>query len=109
MPVPALLALTVVLGLLVLIPTRRLYLSGWRGPVLWGYFVLVLAMAVVIAEIRVPARFLIPILVVAYLAPFVTARAGLDRLLGRGGRDGGPIDEGRPPPKDVTPPDQRGS
>lgn len=108
MPLPALVALTVVLGLLVLIPTRRLYTSGWRGPVLWGYFLLVLAMALVIAEIRVPARFLIPILVVAYLAPFVTARAGFDRLLRRGGPDGGPVDDGRPPPKDVTPPDERG-
>lgn len=82
------------------------------------YFFVVLGMALLLAEIRGPARFLVPILVVAYLAPFVTARAGIDRLLGRGRSSGGPTagaadDEGgdrdeepRPPPRNVTPPDQ---
>lgn len=117
MPVPALLALVGVLALLVLIPTRRLYLAGWRGWPLLAYFLIVLGMAVVVAEIRGPARFFVPILVLAYLAPFVTARAGVARLLGRGGPNdgGGEGDAGgdgnsegsRPPPKDVTPPEER--
>lgn len=106
-PAQALLVLAGVLALLVLIPTRRLYLAGWRGWSLVGYFVLVLAMGLLVAEVRGPARFLVPMLVVAYLAPFVSARAGIARLLGRGGPDGGGIDDDtRPPPKDVTPPDQ---
>ncbi len=108
---PAVLALIGVLALLVLIPTRRLYLAGWRGWSLVGYFAVVLAMGLLVAELRGPARFLVPILVIAYLAPFVTARAGIARLLGRGGGDGVGTeldDERRPPPKDVTPPDQRG-
>jgi hypothetical protein len=108
--VPLPLVLVGVLALLVLIPTRRLYLAGWRGWLLVTYFLLVLAMGVLVAELRGPARFLVPILVIAYLAPFVTARAGVARLLGRGGTDDGDgTDDGRrPPPKDVTPPDQRG-
>jgi hypothetical protein len=110
-PAPALLALAGALALLVLIPTRRLYLAGWRGWSLVGYFVLLLALGLLVAELRGPARFLVPILVIAYLAPFVTARAGVARLLRRGGRDddpGGTESGPRPPPKDVTPPDQRG-
>lgn len=108
MPLP--LVLVGVLALLVMIPTRRLYLAGWRGWTLVTYFLLVLAMGVLVAELRGPARFLVPILVIAYLAPFVTARAGVARLLGRGGPDvdDGSSDGRRPPPKDVTPPDQRG-
>ena len=79
-------------------PDPSPYMSGWRGPVLWGYLVLVLAMALVIAEYRVPARFLIPILVVAYLAPFVTARAGSSGCSVGAGATAAHR-RGRPPPK----------
>jgi len=109
-PLPLPLVLVGVLAFLVLIPTRRLYLAGYRGWPLLAYFLLVLAMGLLVAELRGPARFLVPILVIAYLAPFVSARAGVARLLGRGGStgdEGGGDDDRRPPPKDVTPPDQR--
>lgn len=96
MPTPAFLALAGVILLLVLIPTRRLQLAGWSPWALAAYYVAVAGLALLVAWFRGPARFLVPILLVVYLAPFVTARAGLDRLLGRG----------RPPaePRDVTPP-----
>jgi cytochrome c oxidase assembly factor CtaG len=100
-PAPLLFALIVVLAILVAIPVRRLYLAGWRGWPLLTYFVFVLGLALLVAELRGPARFLVPILVVAYLAPFVTARDGVARLLGRG-----PEHPSRPM-KDVTPPDDR--
>jgi hypothetical protein len=85
----ALFVLVAVIGLLVLIPTRRLYLAGWSRRALVAYYVAMVALGVVVAELRVPARFLIPILVVAYIAPFVTARVGFARLFGRdtAGRD----------------------
>lgn len=107
-PAPALLFLAGVLALLVLIPTRRLYLAGWRGWGLLGYFAVVWAMGLLVAELRGPARFLVPMLVIAYLAPFVTARAGFARLLRPGDvvDDADRDDERRPPPRDVTPPDQ---
>lgn len=96
MPTPAFLALALLILLLVLIPTRRLQLAGWSPGALAAYYVAVAGLALLVAGIRGPARFLVPILLIAYLAPFVTARAGLDRLLGRG----------KPPgePRDVTPP-----
>jgi hypothetical protein len=43
--------------------------------------------------LRGPARYLIPIFVIAYIAPFVTARDGIARLRGR---LGGPTTPTRP-------------
>ncbi len=114
MPSLAFVFLVVVIGLLVMIPTRRLFLAGWSPGALTAYFLGVLALGLFVAELRGPARYLIPILVVAYLAPFVTARAGLARLRGRIGGDPGAPDAGtganptpgrRPDPKNVTPKD----
>jgi hypothetical protein len=120
---PTTLALVGLVALLVLIPTRRLQLAGWRRESLTTYYLAVWLLGAVVAAMPAPARFLIPLLLVAYLAPFVTLRDGLDRLLGRprvdrgGAGDGdepvgdGPADgrtaEGRPPIKDVTPPADR--
>jgi hypothetical protein len=51
------------------------------------------------------ARILVPILLVAYLAPFVAAPDRVGRILRRGGGpDAGSVG-GRPPMKNVTPPD----
>jgi hypothetical protein len=100
---PAFLALGLVLALLVLLPTRRLHLAGWPPSWLATYYLVVLALALLVAELRGPAKFLVPILVVAYLAPFVTVRDGIARLIG-----GPPRDHSRRPPKNVTPPDADG-
>ena len=96
MPPPAFLALAGLIALLVLIPTRRLQIAGWTTRALGAYYLAVVGLALLVAGIRGPARFFVPILLIAYLAPFVTARAGVDRLLRRGG-DGGA-------PRNVTPP-----
>lgn len=77
-----------------LIPTRRLQLAGWTPRSLAAYYVTVVGLALLVAWLHGPTRFLVPILLIAYLAPFITARAGIDRLLGRGGGD----------PRNVTPP-----
>jgi hypothetical protein len=108
MPPLAFVGLVVAIGVLALIPTRRLYLAGLSGGVLTAYFLFMLALGLLVAELRGPARFLIPILVVAYIAPFITARDGMARLRGRmsGGRPGPPPpspEVRRPPMKNVTP------
>ena len=93
------------LALLVLLPTRRLHLAGWRGSWLATYYVGVFLLALLVAELRGPAKLLVPVLVIAYLAPFVTVRDGLARLFGGpSGRRPGPPPR-RPPPRNVTPPD----
>jgi len=103
-PVPPwLLALALVIGLLALIPARRLQLSGVSGRVIGLYAVVLWCLGMIVTIRPVVARVLIPFLVVLYLAPFVAGPDRIRRFLDRGGRPSGP----RPPMKDVTPPDQR--
>jgi len=107
---PVTIAIVGLVALLVLIPTRRLQLAGWRRESLTTYFLTVWLLGTLVAVLPGPARFLVPILLVAYLAPFVTLRDGLNRLLGRPRVDrGGGNGDGanRPPAKDVTPREQR--
>ena len=82
---PWLLALGLVLGLLVLIPARRLQLAG-VAPRTIGLLALVLwSLAMLVAISPGAGRVLIPILLLAYLAPFVAAPDRVGRFLGRGG------------------------
>ena len=100
---PWLLALGLVLGLLVLLPARRLQLAG-LAPRTIGLLALTLwALAMLVAISPDGARILIPILLVAYLAPFVAAPERVGRILRRGGSSGRPVDT-KPPIKNVTPP-----
>jgi hypothetical protein len=106
---PTAVLLVGLVALLVLIPTRRLQVAGWKRESLTAYYVAVWLLGAVVAVMPGPARFLVPILLVAYLVPFVTLRDGIDRLLGRPPSPGHPVDgpaEPRPM-KDVTPPDSR--
>jgi hypothetical protein len=112
MPPLAFVGLVVAIAVLVLIPTRRLFMAGFSGTVLTVYYMALVLMGLLVAEFRGPARYLVPILVIAYIAPFVTARDGLARLRGRG--PGGPArgapsraDVRRPPMKNVTPTEPR--
>ncbi len=102
---PGFLALGLLLALLVLVPTRRLHLRGWTSSRLATYYVAVVLLGLLVAELRGPARFLVPILVIAYLAPFLTIRDGLARLLGRPRHRPPGAGAGRPAPRNVTPPD----
>ena len=97
---PWLLALGLVLALLVLIPARRLQLAG-LAPRTIGLFALTLwALAMLVAISPGGTRVLIPILLIAYLAPFIAGPDRVARVLAR-------RRVGAPPMKDVTPPDQR--
>ena len=114
LPAPALLAVGLVLGLIILLPARRLQLAGFSGRAIGLYAICLWALAFFLAMRPVPvvARFLIPILLIAYLAPFVVAPGRLSGIVTRGkgrGGAGGPGSAGDPPPpqiKNVTPPDQ---
>ena len=100
LPEPALLAIGFVIALLVLIPARRLQLGGFRGRTIGLYAACVWALAFALAIRPTATRFLIPILVVGYIAPFVVAPDRLARIARRGRGD-----PPRPPMKNVTPPD----
>src|SRR3990172_9607568 len=70
-------------ALLVLIPTRRLQLAGWKRESLTTYYLAVWLLRSVVAAMPAPARFLLPFLIVAHIPPFLTGRAGIHRVLGR--------------------------
>lgn len=104
LPAPWLIAVALVIALLVMIPARRLQLAG-VAPRWIGLYALALWLLGMLLAVRpVGARVLVPFLIVAYIAPFVTAPDRVARLLSRGRR---PPSDGRPPMKDVTPPDER--
>jgi hypothetical protein len=95
---PFLVAAALVVGVLALAPTRRLFLAGRSPGLVSGYFIglWVLGMLLAISPLR--ARIVLPLLALLYVLPFVAWRAGIGRLLGRRPR------EVRPPMKNVTPP-----
>ena len=109
LPPPAILAVGLVLALLVLIPARRLQMAGLASRTIGLYAFGMWLLALLLAVRPGATRFLIPILLVAYIAPFVAAPDAVARFLRRG-RGGGPgaggrLGPDRPPMKDVTPPD----
>jgi hypothetical protein len=104
MPAPALLAVGLVLGFLVLIPARRLQLAGFSGRAVGSYASVLWALAFFLALRPVATRFVVPVLLVAYLAPFVVSPERFGRIVRRVGGD-----PPKPPIKNVTPPDADGS
>jgi len=98
MPAPWLIALALALGFIVLIPARRLQLAGLSGRVTGAYAAALWLMGMVVAIRPVGLRFLLPILLIAYLAPFVAGPERVARVLARRRLD-------PPPMKNVTPPD----
>ena len=102
---PWLLALGLGVALLTLLPARRLQLGG--VPARWiGLYALVLWLLGMAALARpIAGRYLIPFLLVLYLAPFVAGPDRIERFIRRTGVGRG--DPPRPPIKDVTPPNER--
>jgi hypothetical protein len=96
---PWLLALGLVLGLLVLLPARRLRAAGLARATVGLYALVLWGLAMVVAIRPGATRILVPVLLLAYLAPFIAAPDVVGRVLRR---DAQPA---RPAIKDVTPPD----
>jgi hypothetical protein len=86
------------LAVLAIVPTRRLVLRGVSPTVTAAYFAMLWLAAFAILAVPGRPRLLLPIVVILTVLPFVTWRDGVDRLLGRPAR--------RPPPRNVTPPEQ---
>jgi hypothetical protein len=116
LPAPWLLAAGLLLGLFVLLPARRLYDGGMSRGVITGYALILWLLGLVVLWRPIGARFIVPILLIAYIAPFVAGPDRIARLAriqsGRGGRTGGrrggPGGPGpaKPPMKNVTPPEE---
>ena len=102
---PWLLAIGLVIGLLVLIPARRLQAAGLSSGAIGLYALLLWALAMLVAIRPGATRLLIPLLLVAALAPFLASPDTIRRVLRRPPATPGPPI--RPPMKNVTPPDER--
>ncbi len=78
---PALLLILLVAGLIALLPVWRLHLAGW--PLRWLLTAWLVYGAWILVTIRFPGpvRFLIPLLVLAFVAPFVAGPERLSRVL----------------------------
>jgi hypothetical protein len=102
-PPPWLLALALIVALLVLIPTRRLRAADVAPRWVAAYAIGLWLVAMALAIRPIAGRVLVPFVLIAYLAPFIATPDVVGRVLRRG-RIGGRRD-GRPPMKNVTPPD----
>jgi hypothetical protein len=101
---PWLLALALVLALLALIPARRLQLAGFSARAIGGYAIVLWGFAMLIAIRPGATRVLIPMLLVAYIAPFVAGPDTVRRVLRRpAGGGAGVAGAASRPMKDVTP------
>jgi hypothetical protein len=80
---PGVLAVLLVTAVLALIPARRLYLAGQPTILIGAYFGVLWLLGALIAFGPGRSRLFVPLILVLYLVPFITWRAGLDRLLGR--------------------------
>jgi hypothetical protein len=96
---PLVIAILLAAGLLALLPTRRLATRTDDRWIVAGWYVALWATLVALALIPSLRRFAIPVALVLAIGPWLTLRAGIERLLGRPPRDV------RPPPRNVTPPD----
>jgi hypothetical protein len=108
MPIEILIVVLIVAVVVVAVPVRRLVLDGYSGWAIVAYVALLGLLAAGVTEARTLGRFILPILGLAYIAPFITLGRGFDRLLGRRR----PVVRVTPaetraiaPPRDVTPPD----
>jgi hypothetical protein len=96
---PALVAVLLVLALLALIPTHRLFQRGASAGMVAAYFLALWLLGLVVFANPGRARIMLPVILVLAIAPYLHLREGIDRLLGRPPR---PV---APPMKNVTPAD----
>jgi hypothetical protein len=97
---PSFMLLFLLVLVLAIVPARRLQLAGWGSVAVGLYLLLLVSLALFVAEIHGPARLLVPLLGLLYAIPFFTIRDGVARLFGARGAGAQRV---RPPPRDVTP------
>ncbi|MDP9483649.1 MAG: hypothetical protein M3P84_10550 [Chloroflexota bacterium] len=103
MPPPALLAIALILFVLLLAPTSRLQRAGWHPRALGGYLIAMFLLSLLVAWLP-GTRFLIPIIVLGFLIPFISVRAGRWRRPARSAVvERPPIKTVHGPARDVSP------
>ena len=93
---PFVIALVLVVGVVALVPARRLFLAGRSTGFIATWFAAVWVLGVIVVLAPGLARLVVPVLVVLYIAPFFSWPAAIARVLSR-------REAPRPPLKNVTP------
>ena len=93
---PFVIALVLIVGIVALAPARRLFLAGRSSGFIATWFAALWLLGVIVVLAPGVARFVVPLLVILYIAPFFAWPMAIDRLLGR-------RESQRPPMKNVTP------
>jgi hypothetical protein len=99
---PALLAMLLLVMLAALIPVRRLSVAGWSTGTLFTTWVLYSVGLFVGLRFPGVSRFVLPVLIVAFVLPFVAGPERLTRLFGR--RRPSVINVTPPPPPGLAEP-----
>lgn len=80
---PSLLAIALVTALLTLLPARRLFVAGWSSATTAAFYLAVWLLSIVVLTVPGRSRFLVPVLLVAWVVPFVLSRDAVARWLRR--------------------------
>jgi hypothetical protein len=80
---PAIVAMLLLVMLVALIPVRRLSVAGWSTGSLFSAWVLYSVGLFVGLRLPGVARFVLPVLIIAFVLPFVAGPERLTRLFGR--------------------------
>ena len=80
---PALLLTVILASLLAMLPVRRLHQAGWSSGALLTSWLVYLSLVIAGLEFGVGSRFILPVVVVAFVAPFAAGPERLGRLVGR--------------------------
>jgi hypothetical protein len=99
---PLAIGLALLTALVLLPPARRLQLAGLEPRLIGTYTTLLWIGGMLVVLAPGATRWMVPILLIAWLGPFVVAPERLGRVMRRGGPGSGPI-------KDVTPRDGPGT
>lgn len=77
------LAVALVAFLFALLPTRRLFVAGWRPAPLAIYIGALVALALAAVFVRAGVRVVVPVLLVLYVLPFIGAPDAVARTVAR--------------------------
>jgi hypothetical protein len=107
--VPAAVLLVFLLaGLLALVPVWRLRVAGWPPAWLFASWVTYAVVILIVMRFVSVSRYLLPVLVILYIAPFVAGPERLARLVGsRRREEPRPVIDVTPKPPPAIPPAPR--
>ena len=80
---PAFLLTVILASLLAMLPVRRLHEAGWSSGALLTSWLVYLSLVILGLELGAGSRVILPVVVVAFVAPFVAGPERLARLVGR--------------------------